>query len=362
MGGAHWQQISDLTGENSRVFQYTYVPDVTMNSCAVKVIIKLTDTAGLEEAEAQTEAELKAAQAELDEINSQIDEIKAQISLLEEQGEMGEAEKADLEEELATLQASLTTKKRQKDALALDTSEYITYIKTDKLVFTNKREQDDSTLRDFTLFCADNDYDTYDISTDTSYEQTQHINPYRDGVFNCYDTLTNLIVDSHKGSKQIIARFTLYMQNLNKNKVRKIEWLLPKNNTMIKKPSNTIEYTITEEGTATETTDYCSMVEDDNYYVISYLNPALSVYNKGTNFYTYEHAQKFRILDNLINSYNNNTIVCRIYLGDSDEPYEQSKMLYFGTCAQQGTSNTLIVSLGTEYDSANNVVEPAPPA
>lgn len=235
-----------------------------------------------------------------------------------------------LEADITNLQQSISDVQSQKNRVALSVASAITTLDSNILTFNNEvqvaNESDYNKLNGLHLEAEKNTYN---------------------GVYSVYDALTSDLISSYKQyeNRTITASFIpMDSENAENISISKIEWKIPKNNTMIQAPLLNVNYKIIEGANG----EYYDATSDPDFYIITRYGPALKLVTT-TNDNDVEEIscnlnQTFRIKDHLMNTWTNNTIYCTIV--KDDYYYSTSLELKFGNSGVNGTNNTLILSFG----------------
>jgi len=351
LAGTYWKEVSNDEVDSvdyQHLFNYIFIPQSNLNNEYIKCIVEIIDNKSLDEIndeyedkKSEIESELQALQNDIDSLNAHLEFLK--LSNVSTSGSIIGLYDNDItttETLIAEKQDEYEKTNKRLNRLKLDVSSCYTYLKSDILTFTSEINKEDESAIDYVqglgLSCDD------------------------DGVYRIYDTLTNDLISSSQQHKDRIIRLnfkSLLTQDQNAG-ITQVRWYIPRGNTMIQEPIAGINYT------EQHTDEYDERIEiTDDYYIIVRSNPKIISHSSGT--YSTKDCvveQTYRIKPHLLQSDCNNVIKCEVVRNNiTYGPSE--KELIFGVVGSNGTNNTLIISMGSEYNkTTNELVEAAPPA
>ena len=308
LAGSSWEFV----GEN--VFDYAFTPNSSLPQEKYKVIVDIVNVDNYNNTLMQYSDAAKAAL--LNKYNLKVAEINKWI---QSHNNTDSPEYKRLIDERDALDKQYKSWDEDKAAALLNVHKYY---ESKELVFTNE--------------------------VDTEYEDALTLRVIDDygGIYNIYDTLDNTLIDDSQEYvvRKIIPVFKSRIYKANYlDTYDTIDWYYPNTEeSMIKLPEPDVEgnYTISKDGL---------------WRIISHsFNPELI---KGITdpkeierIVTDSAAQVFRIKGYFNPFYTNNIIKC-VLRRHHDLTYNAEKELIFGMKALNGTKNTLVLSIGDEYEN-----------
>lgn len=331
--GNYWKLIPQ--SELTNTFAYTLNPDTNKNYEYIRCKITITDKTLINSIEENYNNKIESYDSQIKTYQNQIEVKNAELKNYKQMASDQETHAYDknitqLEADITNLQQSISDVQSQKNRVALSVASAITTLDSNILTFNNEvqvaNESDYNKLNGLHLEAEKNTYN---------------------GVYSVYDALTNDLISSYKQyeNRTITASFIpMDSENAENISISKIEWKIPKNNTMIQAPLLNVNYKIIEGANG----EYYDATSDPDFYIITRYGPALKLVTT-TNDNDVEEIscnlnQTFRIKDHLMNTWTNNTIYCTIV--KDDYYYSTSLELKFGNSGVNGTNNTLILSFG----------------
>ena len=308
LAGSSWEFV----GEN--VFDYAFTPNSSLSQEKYKVIVDIINVDNYNNTLMQYSDAAKAAL--LNKYNLKVAEIN---KWTQSHNNTDSPEYKRLIDERDALDKQYKSWEEDKAAALLNVHKYY---ESKELVFTNE--------------------------VDTEYENALTLKIIDDygGIYNIYDTLDNTLIDDSQEYvvRKIIPVFKSRIYKANYlDTYDTIDWYYPNTEeSMIKLPEPDVEgnYTISDDGL---------------WRIISHsFNPELI---KGITdpkeierIVTDSAAQVFRIKGYFNPFYTNNIIKC-VLRRHHDLTYNAEKELTFGMKALNGTKNTLVLSIGDEYEN-----------
>lgn len=206
------------------------------------------------------------------------------------------------------------------------------YYKTPPLLFTNNA----------------NVPDTASAQLIQGFELNFDENDGYNGIYNIYSEAGTILNKNESFKKRkIVANYNTILTGMtNLDKAERIEWLIPKNNTMIVSPQEGIEYSLLKGDIFLD--------EDDKYYTIIRYGENIKGIDLESMLEENENEEKpetekkdtaillYRIKDTYLSSFGNNTIICNIY--KNNQKFTQSITPTFGVQGTSGTDYTLTVN------------------
>lgn len=352
IAGMFWEEI---TPNNDKILNAIFTPDAANQNELLKAVIveidedalaKITndDYADLDEnysdkkLAAQKEA-LATAQSELENKNSEKVNYDKQMQL-------GNPVDANIYDALVTAIAKL------KKTIS-DTQKIIDNWDTNKSSAIREKAQTWYESETLTFLNTDTvaNKATINLVRGVSIEALDTYN----GVYKLYDPLTAYLTNTIEASKtrKLQVSFTSIITGTAElDKAETIKWYIPKNNTMIQTPEDGIEFN-TEEGDIFD-------ASNEQYYIITRQFAGDLVEASTGKLVDRSAMQCYRIEKYFNENKNNNTIKCEVIRNTVS--YIASKELAFGLSGSNGRNATLILSMGDDYDSNNNLIETKVPA